>query len=343
MRDLTTFYNDSITESNESRYLYFNLGDNKYAVNTLQVVEIMKLPLLDYPQKLASNIVGLLKYNNFTINVLDLRFYLNIKVTPYSVSNQLLVVKTDESIFALIIDKVEDIISLESSKIEPFEFSTEEKIIDFIYRKENEQISIINLCTLENIVKNGVPSNDIDIPALFPHDDDSRYKLMQRNQALQEKSNFDLITNIFSQDKFISFSLNESTYCINFEYVREFLKNFPVTPIPCNLNYLAGIIALKGDFITVINTKKLLGISDSITNDEGKNNIIIFEIPDYKIGFLVDEIFDIISIPEDLIKTDPYNQNKYILSEVILEDNLYTILDIKNILADEKFFVEDSV
>lgn len=345
MKNVTTLYNNSITETNENRHLYFNLGNNKYAVNTLQVVEIMKLPMLDYPQKLPNNVVGLLSYNNFTINVLDLRFYLNIKITPYSVSNQLLVVKTDESIFGLIIDKVEDIISFEQSKIEPFEFSAEEKIIEFIYKKDNESISVINLCALENIVRNGVVSSDIDIPSLFPQDDDSRYKFMQRIQALQEKANFDLATNIFSQDKFISFSLEGSAYCINFEYVREFLKDVSITQIPCNLDYIAGIIALKGDFVTIINTKNFLAMNGSevITDlTEGKNNIIVLETPDYKIGFLVDEIFDITSIPEELIKKNPNNQNKYILSEVVLDDNLYTILDMKNILADERFFIEEA-
>lgn len=343
MKDLATFYSNSIIENNENLYLYFNLGNNKYAVNAQQVVEIMKLPLLDYPQKLPNNVIGLLNYNNFTINVLDLRFYLNIKVTPYSVSNQLVVVRTDESIFGLIIDKVEDIISLDQSKIEPFEFSTEEKIIEFIYKNGNENISIINLNVLENIVKNGVPSIDIDIPSLFPQDDDSRYKLIQRSHALQEKFGFDLVTNIFSQDKFISFSLDGNVYCINFEYVKEFLKNLPITPIPCNLDYVAGIIALKGDFVTIINTKKFLGLNGEENNSftEGKNNIIILETPEYKIGFLVDEIFYVISIPEDLIKKNPSNQNKYLLSEVVLEGDLYTILDMKSILSDEKFFIEE--
>lgn len=344
MNNLTTLYKNNIADTNENLYLYFSLGNSKYAVNTLQVVEIMKLPALDYPQKLENNIIGLLTYNNFTVNVLDLRFYLDIKVTPYSVSNQLLMVKTDESIFGLIIDKVEDIITLEQSKIEPFELFGKEKIIEFIYKKENESISIINLPTLENVVKNGVPQRDIDIPSLFPSDDDSRYKFTQRSIALNQKSDINLVSNIFAQDKFISFSLDENIYCINLEQVKEFLKNYNITKVPCSLDYIAGVIALRGDFISIIDTKHFLGLSEkkSIINyNENKNNIIIIEIPEYKIGFLTDEIFDIINIPEDLIKKNPKNNNKYILSEPVIEKKLYTILDIKNILSDEKFFIEE--
>lgn len=344
MNNLATFYNNNILDNNEDLYLYFRLGDNKYAINIKQVVEIMKLPSLDYPQKLDNNIVGLLNYNNFTINVLDLRFYLNIKVTPYSVSNQLLVVKTDEAILGLLIDKVENIISLDPSKIEYFQSTEEDKLIDFMYKEESGTISVINLSALENIIKHGVPSSDIDIPSLFPHDDDSRYKFMQRSQALIEKSNLNLVSNIFAQDKFISFSLDESNYCINLEYVKEFLKDVHITRIPCNLNYVAGVIALRGDFITIIDTKIFLGINENDSNTKSlgnKNNIIILESPDFKMGFLVDKIFSIINIPEELMKKNPQNHNKHVLSEVILEDNLYTILDTKNILSDERFFIEE--
>lgn len=341
MKNLAKLYSSNFLETNENSYLYFNLGDSKYAINIQQVVEIMKLPLLDYPQKLSNNIVGLLNYNNFTINILDLRFYLNIKVTPYSISNQVLIVKTDEAIFGLIIDKVEDILSLDESKTEYFQFSNEENIIEFLYKQGDDTLAVINLNALENIIKNGVESSEIDIPALFPHDDDSRYKLMQRNLALIEKSQLNLITNVFSQDKFISFALSGNIYCINLKFVKEFLKNSSITPIPCNLDYIEGVITLKGDFITIINLKEFLEAGSSKTVDsKSKNHIIVIENADFQIGFLVDEIYSMVDIPEELINENPHQQ-KEIQSELILEDKLYTILNIKNILSDERFYIED--
>ena len=100
--------NNNYLEQKKNTHLYFKIGDNKYAVNTSNVLEIMKLPALDYPQKLPNNIIGLLKYNNFVINVVDIRFYLNIDVTPYNSNNELLIVKTDEVIFGIITDKIID-------------------------------------------------------------------------------------------------------------------------------------------------------------------------------------------------------------------------------------------
>lgn len=342
MNNLTKLYSSDSLEDNQNLYLYFSIGENKYAIDTNRVVEIMKLPMLEYPQKLPNNAVGLLNYNNFTINVLDIRFYLDIEVTPYTTSNQLLVVKTDESFFGLIINKVEDIIPIEQSKIENFNFSNENRVIDFIYHKDSDTISVINLYGIEDLIKQGVPSKDVDIPGLFPHDDESRYKLIQRNQALIEKSNFNLSKNIFSQDKFISFSLNNETYCINLGFVKEFLKNTVITQLPCTPDYIAGLMTLRGDFITVVDIKKFLGLPSNTVSD--KNRIVLIETTDYKIGLLVDEIYSIMEIPEELISENSHQQaDKNILCELVLEDKLYTILDMKNILSDERFYIEETV
>ncbi|HNW25354.1 MAG TPA: chemotaxis protein CheW [Candidatus Gastranaerophilaceae bacterium] len=341
MNNLQKFQNNQIVDKDETQYLYFSLGKKKYAVEVSQVVEIMKLPYLEYPQKLKNNVIGLLGYNNFTLNVLDLRFYLNVKVTPYSLSNQLLVVKTDESMFGLIADKVEDIVSIENSSLEYNSQIKKEKIVDFSYRNKGEIISVINLNALENILKKGVKDENINISSLFPNDDDSRYKLMQRNTELSEKSKQGLVKNIFSQDEFISFLLGQNVYCISLEYVKEFLKDVSITTVPCTPDYIAGIITLRGDFITVVDVKNFLGIPYKKSLQKS-NGVIILETVDFKIGFLTDEIFDIMNIAEELIIQNSYNRmNKYILSEVVIDDKLYKILNMKNILSDERFFIEE--
>lgn len=345
MTKLTKFYNNESLENIENQYLYFDISGCKYAIKIQQVVEIMKLPMLDYPQKLANNVVGLLNYNNFTINVLDLRFYLDIPVTPYSVSNQLLIVKTDETIFGIIVDKVEDIISLNMSKVEYFSVQDEERIIEFLYKQQDENISVLNLSSLESILKRGVESVNLNIQELFPSDDDSRYKLMQRSQALIEKSEMSLSTNVFAQDKFISFLLDDVIYCINIEYVREFLKDCSITKIPCDLDYIAGVTTLRGDFVTVIDVKKFLGFDSAgseIDYFEGKNSVIVIETADFKIGFLVDSILSIIDIQVDSIDKTAYKHDKYIQCEVFLNDKVYSIFNMKNILSDERLFVEES-
>ena len=122
--------NNNYLEQKKNTHLYFEIGGNKYAINTANVLEIMKLPALDYPQKLPNNIIGLLKYNNFVINVVDIRFYLNIEVTPYNSHNELLIVKTDEVIFGIITDKIIGILPFDTALVDQIPFVDNKMIIE---------------------------------------------------------------------------------------------------------------------------------------------------------------------------------------------------------------------
>ena len=121
-------------EQKKNTHLYFRVGDNKYAVNTDNVLEIMKLPELDYPQKLPNNIIGLLKYNNFVINIIDIRFYLNVEVPPYNINNELLIIKTDEIIFGVITDKVLGILPFDASQVDAIPFVDNKTIVESLYK-----------------------------------------------------------------------------------------------------------------------------------------------------------------------------------------------------------------
>ena len=137
--------NNNYIEQKKNTHLYFQIGDNKYAINSDNILEIMKLPALDYPQKLPNNIVGLLKYNNFVINILDIRFYLNIEVPQYNIHNELLIVKTDEVIYGIITDKVIGILPFETSLMDAIPFVDNKMIIDSLYKFNNETIFVINI------------------------------------------------------------------------------------------------------------------------------------------------------------------------------------------------------
>src|SRR5574344_448322 len=111
--------------------------------------------------------------------------------------------------------------------------------------------------------------------------------------------------------------------------------------------YIAGIIALRGDFIGIIDFKRFLGDINSskelTVNDFKTNNIILLENTDYQIGILVDKIFGIETIPDEhTIKGSSAQNNKYVLREVFMNDEIYTVLNMETIFSDEKLFIEEN-
>ena len=330
--------NNNYLEQKKNTHLYFQIGENKYAVNTSNVLEIMKLPSLDYPQKLPNNIVGLLKYNNFVINVVDLRFYLNIDVTPYTSNHELLIVKTDEVILGIVTDKIIGILPFDTALMDPIPFVDNKMVIESIYKYNHETIFIVNIYALENLLKqHDKITTDYNIPSLFPQDENSVSLMNKRTLAIAEKSSLRLKSNeLHAKNKYISFNLNNDYYCISLDYVKEVLKDCSVTTVPGTPDYIEGIMNLRGDYITVLNLKKFLSLKESKSSD--KKPVIIIKCNELKLALLIDKINELFEYQETA--TDE-NLESYYSMEFIYNQILYTSLNINKITSDKRIMITD--
>lgn len=330
--------NSNLIEQKKNTHLYFQVGENKYAINTSNVLEIMKLPALDYPQKLPNNIIGLLKYNNFVINVVDIRFYLNIDVTPYNYHNELLIVKTDEVIFGIVTDKIIGILPFDTALVDQIPFVDSKMVIESLYKFNNETIFIVNIYSLENILKqhdNVLP--EVDIPALFPQDENSKNLMVKRARSIVEKSTLRLnSSDLHAKDKYISFNLNGDYYCIALDYVKEVLKDTSITNVPGTPDFVEGIMNLRGDYITVINLKKFLSLPEGEHLD--KKPVIIIKCNELKLALLIDKINELFEYQESLYQE---SSESYYANEFIYNKTLYTVLNIDKISSDKRIIITD--
>ncbi len=329
--------NSNLIEQKKNTHLYFQVGDSKYAVNSENVLEIMKLPALDYPQKLPNNIVGLLKYNNFVINVVDVRFYLNIDVKPYTPQNELLIVKTDELIFGIITDKVIGILPFDSALVDAIPYADATTVVDSLYKINQETIFIINIYSVETLLKQHKDWKDVDIPSLFPQDEASKALMAKRTHAIVDKSNMRLASGeLHVKNKYISFNLNNDSYCIALDYVKEVLKDTSITNVPGIPNFIEGIMNLRGDYITVINLKNFLDL-DSTVNYE-KKPVIIVKYNELKLAFLIDKINELFEFQDDGVDN---SGDGYFSKEFIYNETLYTILNVEKIMEDKRIVITD--
>lgn len=330
--------NNNYIEQRKNTHLYFKIGENKYAVNSDNVLEIMKLPALDYPQKLPNNIVGLLKYNNFVISVIDIRFQLNSNVPPYNINNELVIIKTDEVIFGIITDKVLGILPFDASLTDAIPFADSKMIIEALYKYNQETIFIINIYAIENLLKqHDNAASDIDILSLFPQDAESKSIMQKRTLAIADKSSLKLASGeLHSKNKYISFNLEKDSYCIELCYVKEVLKDTSITNVPGTPDFIEGIMNLRGDYITVLNLKKFLSLpSKSIVE---KNPVIIVKYNELKLALLIDKINELFEFQEDDL---PEPNDGYFMNEFIYNETLYTVLNVDKITSDKKIIITD--
>ena len=330
--------NSNYIEQKKNTHLYFQIGKNKYAINTSNVLEIMKLPALDYPQKLPNNIIGLLKYNNFVINIVDIRFFLNIDVTPYNSHNELLIVKTDEVIFGIITDKIIGILPFDTALMDQIPFIDGRMIIESLYKFQTETIFIVNIYALENLLKqHDLNLPEVDIQSLFPQDEASKALMKKRTFSIAEKSSRHLASGeLHAKNKYISFNLNNDFYCIALDYVKEVLKDTSITNVPGTPDFIEGIMNLRGDYITVINLKKFLSLPETSVTD--KKPVVIIKCNELKLALLIDKINELFEYQEISLEE---SSESYYANEFIYNQTLYTVLNIDKISSDKKIIITD--
>jgi len=134
--------------------------------------------------------------------------------------------------------------------------------------------------------------------------------------------------------EFLCFKLGEEEYAIDVGFVKEIIKNRPITEVPKTLDFILGVISIRGDIMPVFDIKKLLDISSSI--DSITSKIVIIEFVGERLSLVVDAITQIARISVKDITPAPMNisgaKQEFIKGVTLLNDRMIRMLDIEKIL-----------
>lgn len=332
-----------ITQPDEILHLCFELDNKTYAINAEFVMEVTMLPALITPQKLPDNTVGILNYNGLLISVPDIRKLLNLGQKGYTVANQIIIIKGEESLWAIIVDKVSDFISTNRNSIQSSSLDISGNFIKSFYHEENKIVNILNVLALESFLRETKSTQGItNYSELFPKDKKSLKILEKRNREIAVKMNFDLENDFFGKDKYVLFKINGHVYCIYSDFVKELIsrKNMTITKIPYTPDYIKGIINIKGDFFTVLSLKEFIGFE--LLNSEQEEKIIVLDSGELKLALLVDDILDVMNIAKDQIqnKNDIKLDNLYIKAEIYNENTVINLLNLRKLLDDPRLCID---
>jgi Chemotaxis signal transduction protein len=139
--------------------------------------------------------------------------------------------------------------------------------------------------------------------------------------------------------EFVTFRLNQEYYGINIQNVENIEKVLPITRIPYTLNYIKGVVNLRGIIVPVVDLRARFGLDKKPTSEESR--IIIVNLDENKIGMLVDSSSEVLQIMEDDIDAAP-NVKKEINNEfiknigkkngrIIMLIDLYKVLNIEHV------------
>jgi len=139
--------------------------------------------------------------------------------------------------------------------------------------------------------------------------------------------------------QWVTFRLDGETYGINVMQVQEVLRMTEIAPVPGAPDYVIGIINLRGNVVTVIDTRKRFGLMPTEADDSTR--IVIIESDNNIVGILVDSVAEVVNLRGSQIETAPNVGNeessKYIQGVFSRDEDILILVDLNKFLSDDEW------
>lgn len=140
--------------------------------------------------------------------------------------------------------------------------------------------------------------------------------------------------------KFLTFHLGNEVFAINIMKVERVKEYEKTTKMPNIADYVEGIINLMGEIVPIINLRKKFMLED-FSNKE-KSKIIVVKLENgKKVGFLVDDVREVLTVTEEVIDEPPAHvagmaNAKFISGVIKLPNEMVLTLEVDNLLTSEE-------
>jgi purine-binding chemotaxis protein CheW len=136
--------------------------------------------------------------------------------------------------------------------------------------------------------------------------------------------------------QWVTYQLEEEFYGINVMQVQEVLRMTEIAPVPGAPSYVLGIINLRGNVVTVIDTRARFGLPSVQPTDNSR--IIIVELSGQVIGMLVDSVAEVVYLNQSEIDTAPNvsdDSSRFIQGVSNRGKYLLILVDVNKLVSDD--------
>jgi purine-binding chemotaxis protein CheW len=138
--------------------------------------------------------------------------------------------------------------------------------------------------------------------------------------------------------QWVSYQLGEEIYGINVMQVQEVLRLTEIAPVPGAPPYVLGIINLRGNVVTVIDTRTRFGLKPKDPDERAR--IIIIEVSGNVVGMLVDSVAEVVYLHQSEIDSAPNvssdEGSRFIQGVSNRGESLLILVDVDKLLTEQE-------
>lgn len=137
--------------------------------------------------------------------------------------------------------------------------------------------------------------------------------------------------------QFIVFHVGDEEFGVPIGSVQEIVRTGPITPIPDSPEFVEGLVNVRGEIVATINMRARFFLPSEKV--EAKH-IVITKQQESLFGLLVDEVTEVLRIPETEVKP-PHKlittiHEEYVSGVITLENRLIIVLDLERVLSSDE-------
>jgi len=332
------------TEILANEFVTFLLEGEVFALNMAPVQEIIRVPEIVKVPKSPPALMGLANLRGKILPIINLRKVFGLPEKDIDEASRVIVIDLGQ-ILGFLVDSVSSVIDVEETKIET---SSEIKSIvksEFLKGviKDVAQFKMVMILDIEKVIEKEFSQ--------ILQDSSKEYEVTYKEQFKEEET-------LADERQLVSFTVADEEYAIPIENIREIVQ-IPehITKVPNSEESIIGIMNLRNKVLPLASLRRLFGFSESALTEQ--NRIVVLSLGELSVGIVVDNVKEVLRVPESLIEPVPsiilkdeknfeiteicrLNEGRRLIS-VISVPNLFKHKDIKEVLSsmEEKKDVEE--
>lgn len=145
----------------------------------------------------------------------------------------------------------------------------------------------------------------------------------------------DMKTAASGEIEFATFYVGQMLLGIEIRKTEEINRQLELTVVPNGPDYVRGVVNLRGEVVTVVDLRTILGLETAPLSGSSRN--VIVRCGNERVGLLVDRVADVVTVQAGEIEPPPANvhgvDGRFFQGIYKLESALLVVLDVNAALS----------
>lgn len=270
----------------EMQLVTFNLGDESFGIDIMEVQEIIRLPEITKVPKTATYIEGVANLRGKILPIIDTRSRFGMSCGNSDDSKRVIVVDVNGQRAGLDVDSVSQVLRVDGRSIDAAPGNLAQGIdrdsISGVLKLNNGQKLVMILDS--SFICDG------QAPIFDDHIGDEPTREMAAKQAEEDVL-------------LVSFQVGSEEFGLEINKVKEIIRFPDIVKVPNVPYYITGIISLRDYLIPVVDLRSKLGVGTQEVTPSTR--VVVVDVEGCLIGLTVDQVFEVMRVPLNKIFQPP--------------------------------------